>query len=75
VKNSFLKDFLANGYNNVVPLREGEINVALWDTVMYSFAGRTVEEVLPNRERIMAGGLGLYTQLLNFILYKSNFFK
>mmetsp|Transcript_19241 Transcript_19241/g.31144 ORF Transcript_19241/g.31144 Transcript_19241/m.31144 type:complete len:178 (-) Transcript_19241:75-608(-) len=32
----------------------GEINVALWDTVMYSFAGRTEEEVVPNRERIMA---------------------
>eukprot|EP00227_Mantoniella_beaufortii_P009054 CAMPEP_0197583730 /NCGR_PEP_ID=MMETSP1326-20131121/6541_1 /TAXON_ID=1155430 /ORGANISM="Genus nov. species nov., Strain RCC2288" /LENGTH=500 /DNA_ID=CAMNT_0043147987 /DNA_START=81 /DNA_END=1583 /DNA_ORIENTATION=- len=32
----------------------GEINVALWDTVMDNFSGRSDEEVLPNRERIMA---------------------
>ena len=45
----FYRDFFENG----------EINVALWDTVMYSFAGRTAEEVLPNRERIMAAFIKL----------------
>jgi hypothetical protein len=33
---------------------QGEVNVALWDTVMHAFAGRSPEEVLPNRERILA---------------------
>lgn len=45
----FYRDFFENG----------EINVALWDTVMYSFAGRTEEEVLPNRERIMGAFIKL----------------
>ena len=37
----------------------GEINVALWDTVMYAFAGRSEEEIRPNRERIMAAFIQL----------------
>lgn len=45
----FYRDYFENG----------EINVALWDTVMYAFAGRTEEEILPNRERIMAAFIKL----------------
>ena len=37
----------------------GEINVALWDTVMYAFAGRSEEEIRPNREKIMAAFIKL----------------
>jgi hypothetical protein len=37
----------------------GEINVALWDTVMYAFAGRSEEEIIPNREKIMAAFIKL----------------
>jgi hypothetical protein len=37
----------------------GEINVALWDTVMYAFAGRAEEEIRPNREKIMAAFIKL----------------
>ena len=37
----------------------GEINVALWDTVMYAFAGRSEEEIRPNREAIMAAFIKL----------------
>jgi hypothetical protein len=33
----------------------GDIDVALWDTIMYSFAGRTQEDVLPRRDEIMVG--------------------
>ena len=49
VKGLFYRDYFENG----------EINVALWDTVMHAFAGRTPEEVLPNKERIMAAFIKL----------------
>lgn len=45
----FYRDYFENG----------EINVALWDTIMYAFAGRTEEEIVPNRERIMAAFIKL----------------
>ena len=32
---------------------------ALWDTVMYAFAGRSEEEIRPNREKIMAAFIKL----------------
>ena len=35
----FYRDYFENG----------EVNVALWDTVMHAFAGRTEEEVLPHQ--------------------------
>ena len=37
----------------------GEINVALWDTVMYAFAGRSEKEVLPRREKVLAAFIKL----------------
>ena len=45
----FYRDYFENG----------EVNVALWDTVMHAFAGRTEEEVLPNKERILAAFIKL----------------
>ena len=49
VSGIFYRDYFENG----------EINVALWDTVMFSFAGRSVEQVLQNKEKIMAAFIGL----------------
>ena len=45
----FYRDYFENG----------EVNVALWDTVMHAFAGRTEEEVLPHREHILAAFIKL----------------
>lgn len=49
VSGIFYRDYFENG----------EINVALWDTVMFSFSGRTAEEVVPNKEKIMAAFIKL----------------
>jgi hypothetical protein len=49
VSGIFYRDFFENG----------EINVALWDTVMYAFAGRSEKEVLPRREKVLAAFIKL----------------